>query len=91
VRCLEALRDQIAADREKHENAHETENRLAAGYDYEWIMVLRIFGQQKGMREDDGEGRQEAQQVEIVTPLQASLSAVTPETTGETGLAFATA
>lgn len=54
-------------------------------------MVLRIFGQQKGMREDDREGRHEAQQVEIVMPLQAPLSVVTPETTGETGLAFAAA
>jgi hypothetical protein len=54
-------------------------------------MVLRVFGQQKGMREDDREGRQKAQQVEIVMPLQAPLSAVTPETTGETGLAFAVA
>ena len=90
-RCVEALRDQVAADREKHEDAGETENRLAAGQDHQRVVVLRILGQQKGMREDDREGRQQAEQVEIVVPLQAPLSVMTLETTGETGLAFAAA
>src|SRR5207253_7498338 len=70
----EALGDQIAAYREKHELAGEAENRLAAGQDHQRVVILRVLGQQKGMRENDGERRHQPQQVEIVVPLQLPLS-----------------
>src|SRR5207248_5562345 len=80
-RGLEALADQVAADREEHEDTGEAENRLTAGQDHQRIMALRVLGQQKGMREDDGKRRHQPQQVEIVVPLQAPRSQRSPATT----------
>ncbi len=71
-RRLEALGDQIAADREEHEDAGEPENRLPAGQHHQRIMVLRILRQQEGVREDHGERRHQPQQVEIVAPFHAA-------------------
>jgi len=61
LRRVEALADQITADREEHEDAGEAENRLAAGQDHQRVVILRVLGQEKGMRENDGERRHQPQ------------------------------
>ena len=66
--CFEALRHQKAADRKKHEDADETEDRLVAGQPDQRLVVLRALGDQKGMREDDRGGGDQTQRVEIVAP-----------------------
>src|SRR5262249_15146784 len=63
---FEALRHQKAADGKEHEDADEAEDRLVAGQPDQRLVVLRALGDQEGVREDDRDGGDQTQRVEIV-------------------------
>src|SRR5262249_27494989 len=67
------LADQVPADREEDEDANKTEDRLTAGKEHQRVVILRILGEQKRMRQDDRKRGEKAQQVEIVLPIHKTV------------------
>src|SRR5579864_484706 len=70
--AAEAVGHEITADDEKHEDADEAQDALVAGQDDERLVRLRPLGNQKGMRKDDRQRRDEAHKVEIVGAMAGS-------------------
>jgi hypothetical protein len=71
-RVLETLRHEKTAHSKEDEDAEQPEDALIAAHHDERLVFLAAFGDQEGMREEDGNRRRQAQAVEILVSRHAS-------------------